>query len=45
MSMKLMEKVLNQIKDDVEAGDMTAVAELLSPLPNKTLEAYLPEEE
>ncbi len=40
----LLDWVLEQIKKDVEAGDMTALHEMLMELPNETLMAYLPEE-
>lgn len=39
----LLDAVLNQIVKDVEAGDLTAIHELLLSLPDNTLEAYLPE--
>ncbi len=39
----LLDAVLNQIVKDVEAGDLTAIHELLFDLPNEALEAYLPE--
>lgn len=40
----LMDAVLEQIKEDVENGDMTAIHEMLFELSTKTLQAYLPEE-
>ena len=40
----LLDQVLNQIKYDVDAGDFSAIYELLMELPNETLIAYLPEE-
>jgi len=40
----LIDQVLDQIKKDVDAGDFTAIHEMLIELPNKTLLAYLPEE-
>jgi len=40
----LLDQVLDQIKKDVDAGDFTAIYELLMELPNETLLAYLPEE-
>ncbi len=45
MSEELINKVLEQIKTDVETGDLTAVAELLGYLPNGYLRGYLPEED
>lgn len=38
------DKVLNQIKQDVYSGDMTAVDELIKRLPIDVLKNYLPEE-
>lgn len=38
------DKVLDQIKQDVYSGDMTAVDELIKRLPIDVLKAYLPEE-
>ena len=40
---ELYDKVLEQIKQDVAVGDMTAVDELIRFIPRKNLEAYLPE--
>ena len=40
----LLDAVLEQIKKDVEDGDMTAIHEMLFNLPTKVLEGYLPEE-
>lgn len=40
----LLDQVLDQIKKDVDAGDFTAIHEMLMELPNETLLAYLPEE-
>ena len=39
-----IDKVLEQIKKDVGMGDMTAIAELLSEVPEKTLRGFLSEE-
>lgn len=39
----LIDRVLDQIKKDVEDGDLTAVAEMLTHVANKHLEGYLPE--
>jgi len=38
------DKVLDQIKQDVHSGDMTAVDELIKRLPIDVLKSYLPEE-
>ena len=43
--MELVDKVLEQIKKDVEAGDMTAIEELLGEVPEKNLRSFLSEEE
>jgi len=40
----LLDQVLDQIKKDVDAGDFTAIYELLLELPDETLVGYLPEE-
>lgn len=39
----LIDRVLDQIKKDVEDGDLTAVAEMLTHVANKHLEGYLPD--
>lgn len=41
---ELIDKVLDEIKRDVEKGDVTAIDELLKFCPAKNLKAYLPEE-
>jgi predicted transcriptional regulator len=41
---ELIDKCLEQIKDDVKGGDVTAIDELLMFLPTKYLKGYLPEE-
>jgi hypothetical protein len=41
----LIDKVIEQIKDDFEIGDYTAIVELLMAVPRTNLIAYLPEEE
>ena len=41
----LIDKVIQQIKNDFELGDYTALVELLEAVPNTSLIAYLPEEE
>lgn len=43
--MELIDKVLEQIKKDVEAGDMTAIEELLGEVSEKNLRSFLSEEE
>jgi hypothetical protein len=40
----LLDQVLDQIKKDVDAGDFTAIYELVMELSTETLLAYLPEE-
>ena len=40
----LLDQVLDQIKKDVDAGDFTAIYEMLMELKTETLIAYLPEE-
>jgi hypothetical protein len=44
MKEKLINAVIEQIKTDIENGDLTAIAEMLERLPRETLAAYLPEE-
>lgn len=39
----LIDLVLEQIRVDVDAGDFTAIEELLKYVPEKNLIAYLPE--
>ena len=41
----LLDKVLKQIKKDVETGDMTAIEELLGEISEKNLRFFLSEEE
>lgn len=41
---KLIELVVGDIKNDIEAGDVTAVEELLKFCPTENLMAYLPED-
>lgn len=41
---ELMDRVLAEMKRDIELGDYTAIEELLSSATDKQLEAYLPEE-
>ena len=43
--MKLIERVVEQIKADLSMGDVTAIEELLSFVPRENLIGYLPEEE
>jgi hypothetical protein len=42
--MNLLDKVLDQLVQDVQAGDLTAIEELLKFIPEKNLIAFLPEE-
>ena len=39
---ELYDKVLEQIKQDVADGDLSAIDELLKFVPKENLEAYLP---
>ena len=41
---QIIEQVLEQIVEDVEIGDLTAIEELLYTVPVEQLLAYLPEE-
>ena len=41
--MSMIDKVLEQIKKDVEAGDMTSIEELLNEVPEKNLRSFLSE--
>ena len=40
---KLIDAVIAQMKTDIEAGDWTAIAELLAQAPQDALKAFLPE--
>lgn len=40
---KLIDAAIEQIKRDLEAGDSTAIAELLTHVPQRNLQAFLPE--
>ena len=40
---ELIDKVIARIKADIEVGDMTAIAELLTFIPEKNLKGYLSE--
>jgi hypothetical protein len=42
--MNLLDKVLDQLVQDVQAGDLTAIEELLKFIPEENLIAFLPEE-
>jgi hypothetical protein len=42
---KLMNKVLNKIKEDVAVGDVTAIEEILIFVPTNYLIGFLPEED
>lgn len=44
INIKLIDKVLEQIKEDVINGDVTAIEELLKQVPIEILKSYLPEE-
>ena len=44
INIKLIDKVLEQIKEDVINGDVTAIEELLKNVPIESLKSYLPEE-
>ena len=44
INIKLIDKVLEQIKEDVINGDVTAIEELLKNVPIERLKSYLPEE-
>tara|TARA_X000000368_G_C22823940_1_gene620279 strand:- start:579 stop:725 length:147 start_codon:yes stop_codon:yes gene_type:complete len=41
---KLVDRVLEQMLNDIEDKDLTAIEELISGLPTDKLEGYLPEE-
>lgn len=41
---QIIEQVLDQIVEDVEIGDLTAIEELLRNVPVEQLLAYLPED-
>ena len=43
--MKLIDKVLEQIKKDVKVGDVTALEVLLQEVSEKSLSSFLSEEE
>jgi hypothetical protein len=40
---ELIDMVLEEIKRDIEMGDLTAIAELLQTVPDEILKSYLPE--
>lgn len=40
---RLVDKCLEQIKEDIQSGDVTAIDELLMHLPTNLLKGYLPE--
>jgi len=44
MKKEILDLVLEQIAKDVEAGDMTAIEELIADIPNDKALHYLPEE-
>ncbi len=43
MNELLIDRVVEQIRKDLDSEDVTAIYELLAYLPDKVLEAYLPE--
>ncbi len=43
--MDIWDKVIDQIKNDIDDGDVTAIYEMLQSVPKDVLIAYLPEEE
>lgn len=45
MAGTLIDRVIQEIKDDIEYGDVTAIAELLKNIPQRNLIEFLPEEE
>ena len=45
MKKALMDKVLEQIAKDIEAGDVTAIAELIADIPDDKAMHFLPEEQ
>lgn len=45
LKQKLIERVVEHIKRDIEWGDVEAIEELLNFCPTKNLVGYLPEEE
>jgi phage gp29-like protein len=45
MKKALMDKVLEQIVKDIEAGDVTAIAELIADIPDDKAIHFLPEEQ
>ena len=40
---KLIDSVIEQLKNDIEMGDYEAIVELLNALPAANLKGYLPE--
>jgi len=41
---ELIDRVMTQLMNDLEGGDLTAIVELLEPLSDEQLKAYLPED-
>lgn len=41
---ELIDRALEQIRADVECGDLTAIEELLKKIPEDVLIAFIPEE-
>ena len=44
MNNMLLDRVIEQMKEDIGNGDWTAIVEMLSNLPTEILDAYLPED-
>jgi hypothetical protein len=44
MNEQLIDNVIEQIKKDIESGDVTAIDELLRYVPTQKLEAFLSED-
>ena len=44
-SLDIWERVIEQIKEDFEAKDETAIYEMLQSVPRSVLSAYLPEQD
>jgi len=45
MSKEIIDQVIDQIKEDVGMGDMTAIEELLQNVPEKSMQSYLGEDQ
>ena len=44
-SKEIIDQVIDQIKEDVGMGDMTAIEELLQNVPEKSMQSYLGEDQ